>query len=280
MAVKERTLLSIYLDEIGKYEVLKRKEEKELFCLLAEGCKKSYNKFFNHNLKLVVKISLRFRGNNVDDLDLIQAGNFGLIRAIEKFDVKLGYKFSTYATPWIKQFILAEISKTCRTIRVPSNESSKAMRIKKKVEKYCNEKLVDVSGKDEILKEAQVTRKEFEKASFIKYISGSHDINATINTDSTSQLIEIISYDSIKTPEEEQDNNDIKKLLKKYLMSIDERKRRIISLRFDLNGSGKMTLQNISAMEGITRERVRQLEEMALGQLQKKISLDNLGELL
>ena len=255
--------VSDYLNEIGRIKLLSPEEEKELAQKTKEGNKYARERLIEGNLRLVVSTAKRYLGRGVSFLDLIQEGNIGLMKAVDKFEPSYGFRFSTYATWWIRQGITRAIASYSRNIRIP-------VHMLEKVRKYKNKEneLISILGREptieEMMEELNISR---DKA--IEYHNLSIDtvsLNTKIDTtDDESELMEFIPSDE-ETPEELFEKKDLKKLLMEILNNADfkDRHKDILMYRFGLKTGVPMTLNEVGEKFNITRERVRQIEARAL----------------
>ena len=258
------------LDSIGLYltslpkDLLTEEEEKELGYRILDGDKAAIDEMVKRNLKLVVSIAKRYRGRGLDFEDVIQNGNMGLIVAAERFDVRKGFRFSTYATHWILQAIKRELDNTSRTIRIPAYFCEY-------IKKYSvlKDKLTRQYGKiptnEEMARKLNVSVKVIEKCEVL--MNESLSINVLVGEDKATELEAFIPSE-VKTPEEEMLDTDLKERVTEILNSgvLDSRELEIIKLRFGFLGK-PLKLEEIGQQMGLTRERIRQLESRALKKL-------------
>ena len=262
--------VKMYLNEIGAIKLLSKEEEYELGKRILEGDKTAQKELVEHNLRLVVEISKKYVDNGLDFLDLIQEGNFGLMRASEKFDVTKGFKFSTYATWWIRQYIQRAIAEKARNIRVPVHSQELITRYKK-VYSELSVKNNKEPSLEEIAKALNVSVDSVLNVLYV--LNDTVSINTIISSDDDekTELLEFIP-DNNSCFEEINDtitNNDMVDLLKSCRLK--EREIEILSLRYGLNGHEPMTLEEIGKSYNLTRERIRQIEASAM----KKIRLSS-----
>lgn len=253
-----------YLTEIGKIPLLTPNEEKDLATRISYGDELAKKKFTEANLRLVVSIAKRYVGNGVLFLDLIQEGNFGLIKAVERFDVTKGYRFSTYATWLIRQAIIRAIAKHSRTIRLPDYLNEGLYKLKMAKRKLTN-KLNRNPEEEEIAKELGITVNDLRNLYSVE--KGTISIDITIGEDKDTTLGDFIEDRSSISPEEKVINNNMSKNIDEVLNTLTEREKDIITLRFGLDGGKSKTLEEIGKKYGITREWVRRIEDKALGKL-------------
>ncbi|MGN0382737.1 MAG: RNA polymerase sigma factor RpoD/SigA [Eubacterium sp.] len=259
--------LKIYFNEIGRYPLLTAQEERELAKAYHEnGDEQAKQQLINCNLRLVTKIARRYVGHGLTYLDLIQEGNIGLIKSIEKFDYTKGYKLSTYATWWIKQGVSRAVSCQGRTIRIPVHlveNINKINRVRVKLKQECGYE-PDI---DEISKSINISPDVIK--SVMELAQEPLSIYASINDDDDSSMVDVLEDKSSVSPEQETINGILRKFLEEALEHLSERDRRIIIERYGLYGVNQLSLEKIGEKENITRERVRQIQRRALKELKK-----------
>lgn len=253
----------IYLKEIGKTPLLTREEEISLSKKIALGDESSKSKLVEANLRLVVSIAKNYMGRGLSFLDLIQEGNLGLMRAIKKFDYTKGYKFSTYATWWIRQSITRAIADQGRTIRVPVHmieNINKLARIQRQ--------LVQDLGREPFPEEiAEVMGMDVKKVRDIIKIAERPVSLETPIGEEESELGDFIEDSHIKTPVEETTYAMLKEDLSSVLETLTPREQEVLVLRFGLKDGRSRTLEEVGNVFGLTRERIRQIESKALRKL-------------
>ncbi len=260
--------LKLYMREIGKYPLLTANQEKELFEKIKKGDNDAKNLFIKSNLRLVVSIAKRYQGKGLSFSDLIQEGSLGLIRAVDKFDVEKGYKFSTYAIHWIKQAIIRALANKGRNIRVPVHLYEKIGKYKK-VFAILNLKLNRLPTASEIADEMGLPVSEIIKLQELQ------NEPISINTPLKKEEEDTEFGDFIPASDEPPEDVAIKDTLKTQIKiliekcNLTERELGVLSLRFGLNNEIQMTLEEVGAIFGITRERARQIEAQALKKLRK-----------
>lgn len=260
--VKTTDSVKMYLNEITKYPVLSIEEEKELARKIAKGDEKARKKFIECNLKLVVSVAKRYNGRGLSFLDLIQEGNLGLMTAVDKFDVEKGFKFSTYATHWIRQAITRAIANKGRNIRIPVHLTEKLAVYEKIIEKL-EMKLNRKPTIEEIANEMRISLAEVKKLQELQ--NAPISINTLVNDDGDSELEDFIPGTDDAPEDVVIDENmqiKVKELFEKC--NLKEREIEVLLLRFGFNERNPMTLDEIGKKMGITRERVRQIEALAL----------------
>lgn len=270
---KEDDILQMYLKDIGKVKLLNTKEEKALGKIIMEGeSQKSQiakRKLIQANLRLVVSIAKKYIGQGVLFMDLVQEGSLGLIKAAEKFDYTKNFRFSTYATWWIKQTITRAISNNGRTIRIPVHMTDKIRRYKREFTKLSFE-LEREPTDIEISERLNVSLKQLAniKKSVIKEpISLETPVTDDLNV---GDYVEDKTY---RSPECQTKNNMLKGSVDELLASLSEREKQIINRRFGINGEIPQTLEQLGAVMGYSKERIRQLEMSALSKLRVKEEL-------
>lgn len=264
---EEVNALTQYLSEIGKYPLLTMEEEKELALKVKQGDEQAKQEFIQRNLRLVVSIAKRYTKSGLSILDLIQEGNFGLMTAVERFDVEKGYRFSTYAFHWIKQYIIRSIINKGRNIRIPVHLYNKIGTYIKTVE-TLSQKFGCQPTIEEIAQTMNISKEEVVKLQSL-YV-GTVSMNSYINDEKDSELEEFISSkeDSIEDVAIEKSmKNDIQELL--HHANLTKREMEILILRYGLKNGYSETLEEIAKRYGVTRERIRQLELKAIAKLRK-----------
>ena len=257
----------LYLREIGKIPLLSAEEELALAQRVVAGEVEAKDQMAEANMRLVVSIAKRYVGRGLDLLDLIQEGNTGLLRAVEKFDPDKGFKFSTYATWWIRQAITRAIADQARTIRIPVHmveTINKLLRTQRRLTQDLNREPTN----EEIAKEMEIEVEKVEHIMKIKQDISSLD--ASIRDDEEeSVLADFIEDEDTITPEESATNQLLKEQVKDMLGALTEREQKIIRLRFGLEDGRNHTLEEVGQEFAVTRERIRQIEAKALAKLRK-----------
>ncbi|HXR50426.1 MAG TPA: RNA polymerase sigma factor RpoD [Verrucomicrobiae bacterium] len=257
----------LYLREIGKIPLLSAEEELALAQRVVAGDKDAKDKMAEANMRLVVSIAKRYVGRGLDLLDLIQEGNTGLLRAVEKFDPDKGFKFSTYATWWIRQAITRAIADQARTIRIPVHmveTINKLLRTQRRLTQELNREPTN----DEIAKAMEIDVDKVEHIMKIKQDISSLD--ASIRDDEEdSVLADFIEDEDTVSPEESATGQLLKEQVKDMLAALTEREQKILKLRFGLEDGKSHTLEEVGQEFSVTRERIRQIEAKALAKLRK-----------
>ncbi len=254
----------MYLKEIGKVPLLSAEEEIELAQKMEAGDEAAKQKLCEANLRLVVSIAKRYVGRGMLFLDLIQEGNLGLIKAVDKFDYRKGYKFSTYATWWIRQAITRSIADQARTIRIPVHmveTINKLIRVSRQLlQTYGREPLPE-----EIAKEMGIT---VEKVREIQKIAQEPvSLETPIGEEEDSHLGDFIPDDDVPAPAEAAAFSMLKEQLVEVLDTLTEREQKVLKLRFGLEDGRSRTLEEVGKEFDVTRERIRQIEAKALRKL-------------
>lgn len=257
----------LYLREIGKIPLLSTEEELALAQQVVAGDKGAKDKMAEANMRLVVSIAKRYVGRGLDLLDLIQEGNTGLLRAVEKFDPDKGFKFSTYATWWIRQAITRAIADQARTIRIPVHmveTINKLLRTQRRLTQEMNREPTH----EEIAKEMEIDVDKVEHIMKIKQDISSLDASVR-DDEEDSVLADFIEDEDTVSPEESATNQLLKEHVKDMLGSLTEREQKILKLRFGLEDGKSHTLEEVGQEFSVTRERIRQIEAKALAKLRK-----------
>ena len=254
----------MYLKEIGQIKLLTLAEESELADRIVAGDEAAKNILAEANLRLVVSIAKRYVGRGMLFLDLIQEGNIGLMKAVDKFDVTKGYKFSTYATWWIRQAITRAIADQARTIRVPVHMVETINKLAR-VQRQLTLELNREPSEEELAKKMGTT---VEKVREIYKISQDPvSLETPIGEEDDSHLGDFIKDERNLSPEEFATNEMLKDEISQVLETLTEREEKVIRLRFGLEDGKPRTLEEVGQMFGVTRERIRQIEAKALRKL-------------
>ncbi|MGI5897901.1 MAG: RNA polymerase sigma factor RpoD [Candidatus Dojkabacteria bacterium] len=264
-----------YLYEIGRIPLLTGEEEVVLAKRIEKGNEEAQQLLITANLRLVVSIAKKYSKSNLELLDLIQEGNIGLMRAVEKFDYTKGFKFSTYATWWIRQAITRAIADQARTIRVPVHMIETINKYGK-ISNMLATRLGRPATDEEIAKEMQI---EVEKIAEIKKIKQNPtSLSTPIGEEKDSKLQDIIPDDWSQSPEDYATSEYLKNQLHDILDGLQDRERRVLSLRFGLEDGVSRTLEEVGKEFGVTRERIRQIEAKALKKLKEKSAQQKLDD--
>ena len=259
----------LYLSEIGKVPLLSAEKEFELAKKVKAGDKKAFDQMAESNMRLVVSIAKKYSGRGLDLLDLIQEGNTGLLRAVDKFDPDRGFKFSTYATWWIRQAITRAIADQARTIRIPVHmveTINKLMRTQRRMTQELNREPTI----EELGKELEMEPEKVEYVMKIKQDITSLDAGVGKDGDEEDSVLgDFIEDEDIVTPEESASTQLLKEQVQDILSSLSDREQKIIKLRFGLENGKNHTLEEVGQEFAVTRERIRQIEAKALAKLRK-----------
>ncbi len=270
----------LHLREIGKIPLLSAEEELELAQRVVAGDKRAKDKMAEANMRLVVSIAKRYSGRGLDFLDLIQEGHTGLLRAVEKFDPDKGFKFSTYATWWIRQAITRAIADQARTIRIPVHmveTINKLLRTQRRMTQELNRE----PSIEELAKELEMEPEKVEYVIKIKQDISSLDAGVGRDgEDEDSVLGDFIEDEDGATPEESASSQLLKEQVQSVLGTLSEREQKIITMRFGLDNTKSHTLEEVGQEFAVTRERIRQIEAKALAKLRKHKDAKKLYEYL
>jgi RNA polymerase primary sigma factor len=268
----------LYLREIGKIPLLNSEEELALAQKVVSGDKRAKDAMAEANMRLVVSIAKRYVGRGLDLLDLIQEGNTGLLRAVEKFDPDRGFKFSTYATWWIRQAITRAIADQARTIRIPVHmveTINKLLRTQRRLTQELNREPTN----EEIGAAMEMDVDKVEHIMKIKQDISSLD--ASVRDDEEDSVLgDFIEDEDTKTPTESASEQLLKEQVKQILGTLTEREQKILKLRFGLEDGKSHTLEEVGQEFSVTRERIRQIEAKALAKLRKHKDTRKLHEYL
>ncbi len=270
----DRTPMKIYLKQIEDIPLLTPEEEISLAEKLQSkhrGAAQARERMINCNLRLVISIAKRYSNMGLSFSDLVEEGNIGLMRAVEKFNPKRGYRFSTYGSWWIKQAIMRALSNQGKTIRIPVYMYDVISKWRK-VRDGLMQKLNRLPTRKEI---AEIMQVPVQKIKEIENIAGRpSSLNAPVSLDGTAELIDLIEDDSSHSPDQQLGEILKSERIQKLLDALDERERRILTLRFGLGIHEPYTIEEVAQQFGITRERVRQIEAVALKKIRVQLSLE------
>ncbi len=287
----DHDLVRMYLDGIGQYPLLTSEDEVRLAQAIEAGREaaadlesasdltparlshlrrqrrageRAFEEFVNSNLRLVVSIAKRYQGSDLPMLDLIQEGNIGLMHAVEKFDWRRGFKFSTYATWWIRQSIGRGIDNTGRAVRLPIHTGDQVRRLIR-----ARSTLEGQLGRSPTLAELaeNVGRPENEVGTLLKLVVEPVSLASPIGADGDTELADVMADELSPTPFEEVAKDMLGEELEKLMSHLGERERQILCLRYGLDRGEPRTLDEVGAEVGLTRERIRQIERAALAKL-------------
>jgi len=270
----------LYLREIGKIPLLTPEEEADLAQRIVKGDKKAKDKMVESNMRLVVSIAKRYGGRGLDFLDLIQEGNTGLLRAVEKFDPEKGFKFSTYATWWVRQAITRAIADQARTIRIPVHMVETINKVLRTTRKLTT----DLNREPTIEEIAAELHMEPDKVDYVMRIKQDiASLDASVGRDGDDEdsvLGDFVEDEERISPEDSAANQILKEQLSEIISTLTDREQKIIRLRFGIGGGRPHTLEEVGAEFDVTRERIRQIEAKALSKLRKNKDTKKLHEYL
>ena len=264
----DRTAFNLYLREVGQTALLTPQEEITLARRIQKGDRKAREHMIKANLRLVVKIARDYEGYGVPLLDLISEGNIGLMKGVERFNPAKGAKLSTYAAWWIKQSIKRALANQSKTIRLPVHVVDKLFHIRRAMAK-----LHDIMGREphdeEIAEELGLTTaqvKQLRKASITPA-----SLEAPLGEDDSNRVADVIADENAENPYAKLKETTETELVRKMVQTLDPREKAILELRYGLSGDNEKTLEEVGQKFGVTRERIRQIQEMALAKLRKRI---------
>jgi RNA polymerase primary sigma factor len=260
--------LTLFMQEAGKYKLLTAAEEVELAKKIERGDKAAKELMINSNLRLVISIAKRYQGHGLQLGDLVQEGAIGLNRAVEKFDWRRGFKFSTYATWWIRQACQRAISNLSTTIRVPTHVHERRIKLARARQKFETEH--GISPTPEQLSQATgIDLKHVEEA--LGAVEANVSLNQTVGSEGDGEFGDLFADTSAVDPLEEAAQSHQQLTVRRALERLPERNRRVLELRFGIDGE-QQSLEAIGKALGLTRERVRQLESDALRRLEHELA--------
>ena len=265
--------IQIYLKEIGAIPLLSREEEMELACLLKDGDEEAGRKLVRANLRLVVTIVKRYMNLGLSFLDLVEEGNLGLMKAVEKFDIEKGCKLSTYASWWIKQSVIRALANQAKMIRLPVYMVEKVSALN-----TAMEVLHKRMGRQPTIQElADYMDEPVDRIDELLTMSRSpKSLEGAISDDGVSELIDVIADRDSVNPKRAVAERMVQDNILEILSRLSEREAKIVSWRFGLLGSQPMTLEDIGQRLGVTRERVRQIAESAVAKMRDLLKEKNL----
>jgi RNA polymerase primary sigma factor len=258
--------LGSYLKEISRERLLTKDEEVHLAKQIARGSQEARRRMTEANLRLVVSIAKKYQNRGMPLLDLIQEGNLGLMRAVEKFDHRRGYKFSTYATWWIRQAVLRAIGDQARTIRLPLHMGDRLNKLTR-VTQRLTEGLGRVPTDEEIGEELAMTLVEVEDLRKLAWDAVS--LETPISDESETELGHLLEDETAESPVEAATSADMRRQLDEALTELEPRERRVLQMRFGLLDGHQRSLDEVARRLGVNREQVRKLERTALDKLRR-----------
>ena len=262
------TAIKLYLREIGLVKLLTPEEEIELAARIKKGDKKAREQMIKANLRLVVKIARDYEGIGLPLLDLISEGNIGLMKAVERFDPAKGGKLSTYGSWWIKQSIKRALANQSKTIRLPVHLVDKISKMRRTAMRL-QEELGREPTDEELGEELGISGSRVAQMRMAAIRPASLD--APIGDEDSNNFAEVVQDESADTPYEQLEGKTVTKMLQEMVKTLDNREATILRARFGLDGGTQKTLEEVGAKFGVTRERVRQIQNIALKKLRKMI---------
>jgi RNA polymerase primary sigma factor len=256
--------LRLYLRSIGAVELLTARQEVDLAKRIERGDMAAKRHMVEANLRLVVSIAKSYLGRGLSFLDLIQEGSLGLIRAVEKFDYRRGYKFSTYATWWIRQAVTRALADKARTIRIPVHMVEKLNRVVH-VERQLVQRLGREPLPEEIAAELNISAQDVRD--ILRVNLAPISLEKPVGDEEDSELGELVADDNVVEPFEMASENLQREDVRRALGTLPKREREVLILRYGLHGQAPMTLEEVGVAFGVTRERVRQIENSTLKKL-------------
>ena len=253
-----------YLSEIGNNPILTKEEENDIANRISIGDVAAKNRMIVANLRLVVSIAKKYRGRGLSFLDLIQEGNIGLIKATERFEASKGFKFSTYATWWIRQAITRAIADQARTIRIPVHMVETVNKVKKASAELSNQKGYEPSV-EEIAEELKMPVEKVRE--IIRLSQTPVSLETPIGEEEDSVLGDFIADDSSIAPEDVADSSDLRERIHDALQKLTSREAKVLMMRYGFEGGKCYTLEEVGKEFNVTRERIRQIEAKALRKL-------------
>ena len=264
----------LYLGEIGFSPLLSAEEEVYFSRKALKGCEKSRKRMIESNLRLVVKIARRYNNRGLALLDLIEEGNLGLIRAVEKFDPERGFRFSTYATWWIRQTIERAIMNQTRTIRLPIHVV-KELNVYLRTARELAQKLDHEPTAEEIAEKLQVSSVDVSR--MLKLNEKITSVDIPLGGDNDKALLDVLADDDNVGPDYKVQDEDISNSVVKWLNELNTKQREVLARRFGLLGYEPSTLEDVGAEIGLTRERVRQIQVEALKRMRDLLGAQGLS---
>lgn len=256
--------IKVYFQEISKYTLLTREEEIELGKRMEKGDQLAKETLIRANLRLVVQNAQRYEGRGLPLEDLIQEGNLGLMRAADKFDYHLGYKFSTYATWWIRQAVTRAISDSSRVIRIPVHMAERINKVKHVIASLIQEK-GEMPSNEEVANILHCSAKEIDK--ILSYAQNPESLDKPIGEDDDMVVADLISDSRVIDVSDQACNNMMRMSIIGALNNLTQREAQVIRLRYGLDDGQQRTLEQVGKIIGVTRERIRQIEGKALRKL-------------
>ena len=264
----------LYMRDLRKLPIISFEEEKNYAVRIAQGDPEARKKLIEANLRLVVKIARKYTNQGISILDLIEEGNIGLIRAVEKFDPARECRFSTYATWWIKQAVERSIANHSRTIRLPVHVSSRIHKISKLTSRYMEKEGREPSVEE--LSQETGLKIEFIRNLFSMIIK-TYSLETLIDEEGKLTLEEVLADPFIEEPLSVLEHTKRAEEVASWLDTLTTDEKKVITLRYGLDGEEPQTLESIGKTFGVTRERIRQIEQKSLNKLRRTVKRKNIG---
>lgn len=261
--------IRMYLNEINRIPLLSPEEEQELAKRVAEGDQEAKKKMEEANLRLVVSIAKKYVGHGLQMMDLIQEGNIGLMRAVEKFDYQKGYRFSTYASWWIKQSMIRAIADQSRTIRVPVHMSENITKVRRTAKELMTELGREATPEEIAAKLGDKSEEEVRE--ILAYSRTPVSLETPVGEEEDSSLENFIEDSNAQQPENAAILTIVGEEISELLKILPEREQDVIRMRFGMNGNRVYTLEEVGQKMHLTRERIRQIESKALRRLRQRM---------
>ena len=266
-APRQQRMLDQYLQEIGQIDLLEPEEEVELARRIDDGDDEALHKLVRANLRFVVSVAKKYQGQGLSLSDLINEGNYGLIKAAKRFDETRGFKFISYAVWWIRQAILQALAEQSRVVRLPLNRIGTISKIRKKSAKLSQEHDRDPNI-EELAEELDIDVQKVREA--MQHSSRHLSMEAPFNEEDENSLLDVLPDEDTGTPDDEMVDESVKVDIERALSMLHPREAEITRLYFGIGREHPLTLEEIGQRFGLTRERVRQIKEKALRKLRQK----------
>lgn len=272
---EEYGIVRSYFNDVSRYDILSAKDEKKYALEAKKGSKTARDIMIKSNLRLVIKMAMRYLNRGLTLLDLISEGNIGLMRAVEKFEPKLGFRFSTYATWWVRQTIERAIGNKGRLIRIPGNVLNNLYHIRKEKQKF-NRKHLREPSKEELAEIMDMKLQDLEqRQSLTAPIESLDDLLTQYHM---QQAIHFHAQKSLE-PEKRMQEVDTKRFIEEMLDGLTHTQRQVIIMRYGLMGHSFNTLEEIASQVGLTRERIRQIQFEAIKQLRQTLKTNEINQI-
>jgi RNA polymerase primary sigma factor len=264
----------LYLRDLRKLSTMSEEEEKELAERISRGDRDARQKMIESNLRLVVKIARKYSAAGVSVLDLIEEGNIGLIRAVEKFDLSRKCRFSTYATWWIRQSIERALLNYSRIVRLPVHVSSRLRKISKVMHDYIEREGREPT-QDELALDTDIPANFIRNLMFI--VIRTHSIDTLLDEEESLTMEDLLPDQNVDEPSSVFEQTKRIEYIASWLDTLRDDEKRVIILRYGLDGADPQTLESIGKLIGVTRERIRQIERKAIVKLQRVVKRNHIG---